>query len=173
MSAELIDDSVDAVSVAPSPDQPSSRATVLVERLRQVAEALIGLVGAIESERWMNVPGPGVWSAGKEAEHVADGAAYHQWIVRCSLGQQVPPRPRIERAQLTPQRSQRDVVELLVQRTNDSVALIAGLSDEQLDLPARPPRARSPTLAQMIASVLIGHYEVHHRDIEAKTTRCT
>jgi hypothetical protein len=164
----LIDDGMHAVIAAPGPDRSSSRATALVDRLRQVSEALIGLVGAIESERWMNVPGPGVWSAGKEAEHVADGAAYHQWIVRCSLGQKVPPRPRIERAQLTARRSQRDVVDLLVQRTNDSLALIAGLSDQQLDLPARPPRTRSPTLAQMIANVLIGHYEVHHRDIEAK-----
>ena len=155
----------DAVIVATSQDRSSSRATALVERLRQVSEALIGLVGAIESERWMNVPRPGVWSAGKEAEHVADGAAYHQWIVRCSLAQKVPARPRIERAQLTAQRSQRDVVDLLVQRTNDSVALIAGLSDEQLDLPVGPLRARSPTLAQMIANVLIGHYEVHHTEI--------
>ena len=157
-----------AVIVVTSRDRSSSRARALVERLRQVSEALIGLVGAIESERWMNVPRPRVWSAGKEAEHVADGAAYHQWIVRCSLGQKVPARPRIARAQLTAQRSQRDVVDLLVQRTNDSVALIAGLSDKQLDLPARPLRARAPTLAQMIANVLIGHYEVHHTEIEAK-----
>ena len=108
----------------------------------------------------MNVPGPGVWSAGKEAEHVADGAVYHQWTVRHSLGQEVPARPHIERARLTAERSQRDVVDLLVRRTNDSVALIAGLSDEQLDLPVRPLRARSPTLGQMIAKVLIGHYAV-------------
>ena len=159
---------MDAVIVATSPDRSSSRVTALVERLRQVSEALIGLVGAIESERWMNVPRPGVWSAGKEAEHVADGAGYHQWIVRHSLGQKAPARPHIERAQLTAQRSQREVVDLLVQRTNDGVALIAGLSDEQLDLPVRPLRARAPTLAQMIANVLIGHYEVHHTEIEAK-----
>jgi len=46
--------------------------------------------------------------------------------------------------------------------------LIAGLSDQQLGLPVRPPRARSATLAQMIQSVLIGHYEVHRAGIEAK-----
>src|SRR5438105_6212429 len=107
---------VGAVIVATSPDQSSSRATALVERLRQVSEALIGLVGAIESERWMNMPRPGVWSARKEAEHVADGAAYHLWIVRGGLGQKVPARPRIARGQLTAQRSQRNVVDLLVQR---------------------------------------------------------
>ena len=149
-------------------DPASPRATALVDRLRQVADALIALVGAIESERWVNVPAPGVWSAGKDAEHVADGAAYHQWLVRTSLGHKGPSRPQIERAQLVAQRPQREVVELLVQRTNESLALIAGLSDEQLDLPGRPPRARSATVAELIANVLIGHYEVHYSEIEAK-----
>ena len=126
------------------------------------------LVERIEPERWMNVPKPGVWSPSKDAEHVADGAACHQWTVRLSLGQKVSARPHIERAQLTAQRSQREVVNLLRHRTNDSVGLIAGLSDEQLDLPVRPPRARSPTLAQMIEDVLIGHYHAHRTAIAAK-----
>src|SRR5437762_8974454 len=91
---------VGAVIVATSPDRSSSRVTALVERLRQVSEALIGLVGAIESERWMNVPRHGVWSAGKEGEHVADGAGYHQCIVRHSLGQIALAPPHLERAQL-------------------------------------------------------------------------
>jgi hypothetical protein len=60
------------------------------------------------------------------------------------------------------------VVNLLRQRTHDSVGLIAGLSDEQLDRGVRPPRARSPTLAQMIEEVLIGHYDAHRTAIEAK-----
>jgi uncharacterized damage-inducible protein DinB len=158
---------MDAVVNATGQDR-SSRAAALVEQLRQVSEALIRLVGTIEPEQWMNVSKPGVWSAGKEAEHVADGAAYHQWIVRLSLGQKVPARPHIERAQLTAQLSQPDVMDLLRQRAQESVMLIAGLSDQQLDLPVRPPRARSATLAQMIESVLIGHYEVHRADIEAK-----
>jgi hypothetical protein len=153
---------------AESIDNGEVGAAGLAKRLRQVSEALISLVGSIEPEQWMNVPRPGVWSPGKEAEHVADGAGYHQWIVRLSLGQQVPARPHIERAQLTSQRSQRDVVDLLRQRTNDGVALIAGLSDEQLDLRVRPLRARSPTLAAMIGTVLIGHYDVHRAAIEAK-----
>jgi hypothetical protein len=59
-------------------------------------------------------------------------------------------------------------VNLIRQRTKDGVALIAGLSDEQLDLTAQPPRARSPKLAQMIEDVLIGHYHRHRTEIEAK-----
>jgi hypothetical protein len=42
--------------------------------------------GGIDPEWWLHVPKPGVRSPGKDAEHVADGAAYHQWIVRLSLG---------------------------------------------------------------------------------------
>jgi hypothetical protein len=148
--------------------QESSRAAALVEQLRQAGEALIGLVASIEPEQWTKVPGPGVWSPGKDAEHVADGAAFHQWSIRLSLGQKMPARPRIERAQLTSSLSQAEVVALLRERTDAGVALIGGLSDQQLDLPVRPPRARSSTLGQLIEAVLIGHYETHRREIEAK-----
>jgi hypothetical protein len=146
----------------------SPRGAALGEQLRQAAEALIGVVQTIAPERWMNVPRPGVWSVGKDAEHVADAAEYHQWIVSLSLGQKVPARPRIERARLTAQQSQGDIIELLRERTDAALMLIAGLSDDQLDLPVRPPRARSPTLEQMIEQVLIGHYHTHRREIEAK-----
>jgi hypothetical protein len=158
---------VGATDVTPGEDR-SARAPALAQQLRQVSDALLNLVGSIEPERWTKVPKPGVWSPGKEAEHVADGAAYHQWIVRLSLGERVPPRPRIERAQLTSQRSQQDVLDLLRQCSDNGVALIAGLSDRQLDLPVRPPRARLATLAAMIESTLIGHYETHRTGIEAK-----
>jgi hypothetical protein len=146
----------------------SARAAALVEHLRQVAEALISLVGSIEPEQWTRVPRPGVWSPGKDAEHVADGAAYHQWIIRTSLGEKVPPRPKIERSELTSQRRQPDVVDLLRQWTDACIALVASLSDEQLDLPVRPARAHLATLEQMIEAMLIGHYESHRREIEAK-----
>ena len=140
----------------------------LVAQLRTAAEALIAIVERIDPERWLLVPGPGVWSPGKDAEHVAEGAAYHQWIVRLSLGQRVPARPAIERQRVTAQLSQREVVDLLRRRTEDSANLLRGLSEEQLDLPARPPRARPRTLAQMIEGVLIGHYDTHRQDIESK-----
>jgi hypothetical protein len=50
------------------------------------------------------------------------------------------------------------------------VRLIRGLSDEQLDLETRPPRAGGQCLAETIERVLIGHYEVHRASIEAKLT---
>jgi len=153
--------------VATGPDR-SSRAATLVGQLQQASEALILLVERIEPERWLNVPKPGMWSPSKDAERVADGAACHQWTVRLSLGQKVSARLHIERRQLTTQRSQREVVNLLRHRTNDSVGLIAGLSDEQLDRPVRPARARSRSLAQMIEDVLTGRYHAHRTAIEAK-----
>jgi len=146
----------------------SSRAAGLAEKLRAASEALIAIVERIEPERWVNVPGPGVWSPSKDAEHVADGAAYHQWIVRHTLGQKVPARPGIERKPVTARHSQREVVDLLRQRTEEGANLVGGLSDEQLDLLPRPPRARLRTLAQMIESVLIGHYDTHRKAIESK-----
>jgi hypothetical protein len=146
----------------------SSRAAALVERLREVAEALIGLVASIDAEQWTKLPGPGVWSPGKDAEHVADGAALHQWLIRVSLGQKAQARPKIERDELVPRRSQPDVADLLRARTDEGIALVGGLSDAQLDVPVRPPRAHLATVEQLIEAMLIGHYEGHRREIEAK-----
>jgi hypothetical protein len=60
------------------------------------------------------------------------------------------------------------VVELLRLRTTESANLIQGLTDEQLELPAKPPRAQPRTLQQMIEGQLIGHYRSHYADIDSK-----
>jgi hypothetical protein len=60
------------------------------------------------------------------------------------------------------------VVDLLRRRTEECAILVAELTDQQLDLPPRPPRARLHTLAELIDSVLIGHYRSHTQDIESK-----
>jgi hypothetical protein len=148
-----------------------ARAAALVAQLGATAEALIATVERIEPGHWQRVPRPGVWSPGKDAEHVAEGAMYHQWIVRHTLGQRVGERPRIERERLTAQLAQADVVDLLRQCTAASVGLIEPLTDAQLDLPTRPPRARPRALAEMIEGQLIGHYAVHQREIEAKLSQ--
>jgi hypothetical protein len=110
-----------------------------------------------------------VWSVGKDAAHVAEAAAYHQWIVRLTIGQNVSwRRPIIERQELTTTMTAQQALDLIRQRTEEGAALISSLSDEQLDLPTRPPRARGQALADTIELVLIGHYDVHRRDIERK-----
>jgi uncharacterized damage-inducible protein DinB len=146
----------------------SPRAAALVEQLRDAADGLIALVAHIEPERWTYVPSAGVWSPGKDAEHVADAAAYHLWMVRLTLGQKVPPRTPIERARMTAQLAQRDVVDLIRRRTDEIASLVGELTDQQLDLRPRPPRARLHTLAELVERVLIGHYRVHTTDIAAK-----
>ena len=57
---------------------------------------------------------------------------------------------------------------MLRRRTEEGAELILGLTDEQLNLPTRPPRARSQVLADTIELVLIDHHHGHRGDIDAK-----
>ena len=147
----------------------AARATNLEADLHAAASALITVLERIEPERWIHVPGPSVWSVGKDAAHVAEAAGYHQWIVRLTIGQKVSGRrPAIERQELTTNMTREQAVDLIRQRTDEGAALISTLSDEQLAMPTRPPRARGQVLADTIQLVLIGHYDGHRRDIERK-----
>jgi uncharacterized damage-inducible protein DinB len=147
----------------------SARATRLEADLRAAASALLSVLEGVEPERWTHVPGPSVWSIGKDAAHVAEAAAYHQWIVRLTIGQNVPARrPVLERQELTTTMTTDQAVALIRRRTDEGAALIASLSDEQLAMPTRPPRARAQVLADTIQLVLIGHYDAHRRDIDRK-----
>ena len=141
------------------------RAATLAQQLRAVSEAFIALIEDIDDAHWQRVPGPGVWSPSKDAEHVADGNAMHQWAVRQALGQQPGPPPPIERKQLIAQRARDEVAVLLRQCTADSVRLIEGLTEEQL---RRPMQTRRGDLGDLIERVLIGHITRHQREIERK-----
>ena len=148
----------------------SERAATLAARLDEAAAALIAVIAHIEPDSWQHIPAPGVWAIGKDAEHVIEAAGYHQWIVRLTIGQKVSSRrPVLERKVLTTDLSPSQAVEQLRRRTEEGVELILGLTDEQLNLPTRPPRARSQALAETIELVLIGHYDAHRGDIEAKS----
>ena len=147
----------------------SERGATLAARLDEAAAALISVIAHIEPDRWRHSPAPGVWSIGKDAEHVIEAAGYHQWIVRLTIGQRVPSRrPVLERSQLTTDLSPQEAVTLLRRRTDEVTGLLLGLTDDHLNLPTRPPRARSQVLATTIELVLIGHYDAHRGDIEAK-----
>ena len=142
---------------------------MLAARLEAAATALIAIIADLEPDRWRHIPAPGVWAIGKDAEHVIEAAGYHQWIVRLTIGQKVSSRrPVLERKRLTTDLSPAEAVALLRRRTEEGAELILGLTDEQLDLPTRPPRARSQNLAETIDLVLIGHHDGHRGDIEAK-----
>jgi len=150
-------------------DAGSARAIHLADKLREAASAVIATIAQTAPEHWGLAPGPGVWSIGKDVEHVIEAAAYHQWIVRRTIGDRVSSRrPVLERARLTTELSPREAIHLVQARTEEGAALLMGLTDAQLDLPTVPPRARSQRLEATIESVLIAHYDAHRRDIEAK-----
>ena len=145
------------------------RAGRLAAQLDAAAAAFIAVIAPTDLDRWKRIPAPGVWSVGKDAEHVIEATGYHEWIVRLTLGEAVPSRrPTLERSRLTTDLSPAQAVELLRRRTEEVSSLIRGLTDTQLDLPTRPPRARSETLAATIERVLIGHVDAHRGQIEAK-----
>ena len=147
----------------------STRAAALAVQVEHAAEAVIALVDDIQSGRWMHVPSPGVWSVGKDVEHLAEASAYHQWIIRMTIGQPVSARrPRLERDHLTTDLSPHDAIDLLRHHAEEGANLIRALTDEQLDLPTRPPRAKNQKLAETIEQVLIGHLHGHCDDIESK-----
>jgi uncharacterized damage-inducible protein DinB len=147
----------------------AASATRLEADLHTAASALISVLEPIEPERWTHVPSSSVWSVGKDAAHVAEAAVYHQWIVRLTIGQKGSGRrPVLERQELTTTMTTEQAVALIRQRTNEGAALISTLSEEQLAMPTRPPRARAQVLADTIQLVLIRHYDTHRRDIELK-----
>ena len=147
----------------------SERAAALALRLDESAAALLAVIADIEADRWQLIPAPGVLAIGKDAGHVIEAAGYHQWIVRLTIGQKVSSRrPVLERKQLTTDLSPQEAVAILRRRTEEGAELILGLTDEQLNLPTKPPRVRSQRLAETIELVLIGHYDGHRGDIEAK-----
>jgi len=148
---------------------PSPRAAALATDLHQAVEDLATLIGGIPPDRWNAVPAAGVWSVGKEAAHVAEALHYHQWIVHLTVGDKVPSRkPVLERLEMTTDLSPVEMIDLVRTRAAEGEALVGGLSDPQLDLVTKPPRANSPPLAQTIENTLIGHLRRHTGEIAAK-----
>ena len=147
----------------------TGRAAGLAGRLDRAATALIVVIEGVDSVRWAAVPGPGVWSVGKEAEHVSEAAALHLWIVRRTLGAASSSgRPSIERRRLTTDLSPTTAATRLRQRADALIAVVESLSEDRLELPTKPPRAGSPSLATTIGRLAIGHLDVHRIAITAK-----
>jgi DinB family protein len=149
----------------------SERATALANQVRAACAALMQTVRQVDDAAWTRVPEDGVWSPSKDAEHVTEGAAYHQWLVRTTaLGDTAERSARTEREIMVAVFSKGEVLDRLQQRTDQSAVLVESLSDAQLDLPAPtfgpdgPPR----TVAQLIEGQMIRHYHEHRENIEAK-----
>jgi len=154
-----------------SPSQPVtlSAARALASRLRSAADAAAAVIEPIDDDDWNRVPDPGTWSIGKEAEHLAEAIVYHLWIVRLTIGEKVSSRrPALERKQMITLLSQPEAADLIHERAEDGVRLLDDLTDEQLGLPTRPPRATARVLADAIEQILISHIDFHRAEIEAK-----
>jgi uncharacterized damage-inducible protein DinB len=152
----------------------SGRAAVLARRLDEAARAFVAAIESVDDAAWDAVPAPGVWSIGKVAAHVAEAIVMHQWIVRRTIGETVPSRrPPIERTEMTTRASPVEMAELIRLRTREGVILLRELTDPQLDLPTRPPRARGQLLAETIEHVLIGHIHTHRAEIKEKLRAAT
>jgi DinB superfamily len=147
------------------------RATVLANEVREAGTRLMQTVRQVDDAAWTRVAEDGVWSPGKDAEHVTQGAAYHQWLVRTTaLGDTSPRSASTRRDIMVAVMPKDDILRLLEQRTEQSALLVESLSDEQLRMPAPtfgpdgPPR----TVDQMIKGQMIRHYHEHRENIEAK-----
>jgi hypothetical protein len=143
----------------------------LAQRVRDACAALIQTVGQVDDAHWGKVVEDGVWSPGKDAEHVTQGAAYHQWIVRRAALGDTSDRPvGTERDLMVAVLAKRDILDVLQQRTDQSALLVQSLSDAQLELPAPRMGADGParTVEQMIEGQMIRHYYEHRENIEAK-----
>ena len=150
----------------------SDRAGELAARLCEAADRIVAVIEPIDDERWRLVPEPGVWSIGKEAEHVAEAMGYHQWIVRLTIGDKVSSRrPVLERKHMTSELSPEEAAELIRQHAGDGERLLLALTDEQLGLATRPPRATAKVLVEAIEQILIRHVDSHREEIEAKLLR--
>jgi hypothetical protein len=148
------------------------QASALAGRLTDRGVALTSLLERIDIRDWLGIPAAGVWSPSKDAEHVADANAYHQWIVRLTLGEtSLARRPRIERKQLTSSRSAAETIEVIQRTLDEAATLLRRLTDRQLQLPTKPPRAGGQTLGQTIERVMIGHVDLHRAEIESKLER--
>jgi uncharacterized damage-inducible protein DinB len=147
----------------------SERAAALADELASASARLVRVIEPIDETHWRAVTSPGVWSISKDAEHVAEATVYHQWIVRLTIGEKVSSRrPRIERSRLTSDLSPAEVSDLVRLRSEEGERLLRSLTDEQLDRPTKPPRARGQLLATTIQLVLINHFDGHRAEIEAK-----
>jgi hypothetical protein len=145
------------------------RAAGLAALLEETAGRLLAVIESLDAGFWGRLPATGVWSIGKEVEHVAEAMVFHQWIVRRSLGEPVGSRrPALERRQMTTALSPATAAALVRHRLADAAQLVRSLSDAQLDQPTKPPRASAPTVATAIELILIQHIDTHRASIEAK-----
>lgn len=153
----------------------SDKATALADELARAAAEFAAIVaGATEAQLATICPNDG-WPVVLTAYHVA--VAYRvntSWVRRLAAGEAVTATPeqieagnaQMVAAQTTHTRE--EVLGLLRENGDRLIALIRGLSDEQLALSAPfGPAGRELTTRQVIRHVVLHHVAEHVADIRA------
>lgn len=58
--------------------RPSARSGELARTLEDTVASLVTVIGQIDPKRWDAIPGPGIWSIGKEVAHVVEAVRRHR-----------------------------------------------------------------------------------------------
>jgi hypothetical protein len=154
-----------------------ARAEGLAAKLEAAHNDLVAAIEGASGEDWNSTCSDGEWTKGYAAYHAAANIGGISGMVRTVAGGQ-PFKPSVaswdainamnaehakEHAGCTPA----DALELLRRDGPDAVAMVRGLSDEQLDIKVPPVMDGMPELSveQHVEMVLIGHTTEHLRTI--------
>ena len=146
------------------------RTAALAARVRAAGAAFVDAVERLDDTAWDHVPEEGVWSAGKDAEHVISGAQFHQRLVRNTVAGAEPARGGgTRRDVMIAETTKAEVLAGLREEIEASARLVESLDDDSLALSAPPQSNGLPrTLEQVIVGQMIGHYDEHRANLEAK-----
>ena len=152
------------------------RAQQLAGQLEQANDEVIGIVETCGEGTWQATCPVEGWGANVAAHHIAVG---HQMLAgltqMLAAGQQPPPMDTSTGDQMNAQHakdfancSKQEALEALRKNGDAAVALVRGLSDEQLDRSGNV-FGQDFTTEQFIQYVLIGHTQEHLGSIKAAT----
>jgi hypothetical protein len=149
----------------------SERAQTLAARLDQANKDLIGLLQGCTEEQWRQPCADEGRSVGVVAHHVADAhTASSGWLRAIVAGEPLPGLTHADidnynarRASAHPDPLKDDTLRLLGTTGAAAVALVAGLTDDQLARSGSMPLfgERPLTADQMIRYVMIAHVQGH------------
>lgn len=154
----------------------SARSEALAEKLAAANQRLLEAVEASTPAQWKARCGDGDWSQEFAAAHAAESIGSIAGMVEAlANGQAMPPVSMEQIDQMNAAshaaftgRTPAEVAAMIRESSPKAFAMVAGLSDEQLDrrvqlLAGAPPLP----VAQVIEMILIGHAEQHTQSILA------
>jgi len=154
----------------------SERLSALRTALEEAQARLSALLDGVEREDLLyRAPAPGEWSAAEVLAHIAEMEPF--WMRKCLAMRE---RPDVVIQRVTPEeRSARlsalerwgraplsDLRALLEEAHRSARAMLASLSEEDLNRTAHRPPDRTMTLEEVVREIIIAHLEEHTRQVE-------